>query len=63
MVRLVAREGALKVHRAGEGRGGYVHPLPQCWDAFAKRKSVYRAFHMEISREARKRLVQELRAS
>jgi len=60
MIRLAADNGALQTCSSGKGRGGYLHPARQCWDAFVKRKSVHRAFHVEISREAREKLVQNL---
>jgi predicted RNA-binding protein YlxR (DUF448 family) len=52
----------LNVSRIGVGRGGYVHDREECFEAFAKRKSVYRAFRAEISKTARDLLMRELKA-
>ncbi len=62
-MRLTASDAnLLKIDREGNGRGGYLHTIPECWQAFIKRKSVYRAFHREVSKDARENLVQELKA-
>jgi len=45
----------------GSGRGGYLHKSEGCWEAFVRRKSVYKAFRVEIGREARKKLIHALR--
>jgi predicted RNA-binding protein YlxR (DUF448 family) len=51
----------LKVDPCGEGRGGYLHRNPECWQAFLRRKSLQRAFRAEIDRAAKEKLIQELR--
>jgi predicted RNA-binding protein YlxR (DUF448 family) len=48
------------VARAG-GRGGYLHRKQDCWRAFLRRKGIYRAFRVEVSRAAKDRLIQELK--
>jgi predicted RNA-binding protein YlxR (DUF448 family) len=61
MIRLTAPQAnLLKIDRQGRGRGGYLHQAQSCWQAFAKKKSVYRAFHLEISKGAREDLVRAL---
>jgi len=62
LLRLVVDpSGKLKVQDGGPGRGGYVHKQETCWESCLGNKKFYRAFHMEISREARIKLIQELR--
>ncbi|MBI4529128.1 MAG: YlxR family protein [Deltaproteobacteria bacterium] len=62
LVRLATRgAGELAIDQSGRGRGGYVHPAEECWQAFLRRKSVYRAFHVEIGRETRERVITTLR--
>jgi predicted RNA-binding protein YlxR (DUF448 family) len=61
MIRLTAPQAnLLKIDRQGHGRGGYLHPAQACWQGFVKRKSVYRAFHLEISKGAKEDLVRAL---
>jgi predicted RNA-binding protein YlxR (DUF448 family) len=62
MIRLCAgAQGELIVSEKGAGRGGYLHRDQDCWEKFARRKSVYRAFHMEIGKSVKRRLVEALR--
>lgn len=62
LLRLVAQsEGELKLDRLGKGRGGYLHKAEACWKAFLRKKSLYRAFHVEIGREVREKLIVNLR--
>ncbi|MBM4298822.1 MAG: YlxR family protein, partial [Deltaproteobacteria bacterium] len=42
------------------GRGGYLHRNQKCQQAFNGRKGLYRAFHVEVSRTAKTRLVEDL---
>ena len=42
------------------GRGGYLHRVPSCQKAFVNRKGHYRAFHVEISRTVKAKLIDEL---
>jgi len=44
------------------GRGGYLHNSEDCWRAFLKRKSLYRAFRRELPRKDREDLLVKLRA-
>jgi predicted RNA-binding protein YlxR (DUF448 family) len=62
MMRITAPEAnRLNIARHGQGRGGYLHAAEACWQAFLKRKSVYRAFHIEVSKAAKEELVRALR--
>ncbi|MGH7831893.1 MAG: YlxR family protein [Candidatus Binatia bacterium] len=62
MLRLVVREtGELQVDRLGRGRGGYLHDTEACREAFCRRKSVHRAFRVEVSRLTREKFAQSLR--
>ncbi len=61
MIRLVVgQNGELAIGQVEGGRGGYLHKREDCWSAFVRRKSVYRAFHVEIRREAKEKLIREL---
>lgn len=42
------------------GRGGYLHRDPRCYKGFVNRKGHYRAFHVELSRAAKAKLIDEL---
>ena len=42
------------------GRGGYLHRDPKCQKAFVNRKSHYRAFHAEVSRNVKIQFVDDL---
>ncbi len=42
------------------GRGGYLHRDSRCQKAFVGRKGMYRAFHVEVSRTAKAKLIEEL---
>jgi predicted RNA-binding protein YlxR (DUF448 family) len=44
------------------GRGGYLHDSEDCWGAFLKRKSTYRAFRRDLPRKDREDLLGKLRA-
>lgn len=62
MIRLRARtQGELIADESGAGRGGYLHRTQGCWEKFMRRKSVYRAFHMEIGKCVKEKLVQVLK--
>ena len=62
LIRLRAgAEGELIPDDSGLGRGGYLHRGNECWEKFTRRKSVYRAFHVEISKTAKLKLVAALR--
>lgn len=57
-----ADAGALDIdsaRRAG-GRGGYLHPRPECWSGFARRKGMLRSLRASIDRAARAALVARL---
>jgi predicted RNA-binding protein YlxR (DUF448 family) len=62
LIRLRVRErGGLTADDNRIGRGGYLHCARECWEKFIRRKSVYRAFHAEIAKDAKQALVQELK--
>jgi uncharacterized protein len=53
--------GELIADKIGTGRGGYLHRAEQCWEKFMRRKSVYRAFRVEIGKSEKEKLVQALK--
>jgi len=62
LIRLRAgAQGELIVDDSGAGRGGYLHRIRECWEKFMRRKSVYRAFHMEIGKSIKAKLVDALK--
>jgi predicted RNA-binding protein YlxR (DUF448 family) len=61
LIRLRAGTGGELSVESSAGRGGYLHGAPACWEKFIRRKSVYRAFHAEIGRSAKEKLVEALR--
>jgi predicted RNA-binding protein YlxR (DUF448 family) len=61
LMRMVKRGGELEIDRFAKGRGGYLHDAETCWNLLLQKKSVYRAFHEEVDRAARARLVSRLR--
>lgn len=61
MIRLVVgQNGELAISQVEQARGGYLHKNENCWGAFVRRKSLYRAFHVEIGREEKEKLIQKL---
>jgi predicted RNA-binding protein YlxR (DUF448 family) len=56
---IVANDGELKIDRHG-GRGGYLHSARDCWKQFLKKRSHYRAFHADVGRGAKEKLINEL---
>ncbi|MBI2181195.1 MAG: YlxR family protein [Deltaproteobacteria bacterium] len=61
LIRLrVTEQGDLQVDKKGTGRGGYLHRRAECWQRFLKRKSLHRAFRVEIDKGVKERLVREL---
>jgi predicted RNA-binding protein YlxR (DUF448 family) len=58
---MVGEQGDLKIDRLAKGRGGYLHSAGSCWQGFLRKKSLYRAFHVEIGRDAREKIIRELR--
>jgi len=65
MLRIVrAGAGTLSVdvaRRAG-GRGGYLHPHPECWLRFARRKGAVRSLRASVDRSVRAALVADLQS-
>ncbi|MSP37058.1 MAG: DUF448 domain-containing protein [Deltaproteobacteria bacterium] len=60
MIRLAAAgPDQLRVERH-QGRGGYLHRDERCQRAFVGRKGMYRAFHVEVNRAAKTKLIEEL---
>jgi predicted RNA-binding protein YlxR (DUF448 family) len=43
------------------GRGGYLHALPECWQGFLRKKNLHRTFRREVAKDAKERLIQELK--
>jgi predicted RNA-binding protein YlxR (DUF448 family) len=63
LYRIVRGEnGALSLDepRCARGRGGYLHPHPQCWARFTQRKGPVRSFRAAVDRPARTALVVQL---
>jgi predicted RNA-binding protein YlxR (DUF448 family) len=56
-------DGELITDPRGYGRGGYLHQRHDCWQAFLRRKNTHRAFRVNISKEAKRRLIQVLNES
>ena len=62
LIRLKAGEqGELKIEGLTNGRSGYLHLAPSCWQGFLRKKSLHRAFHVEVGRDMREKLVRELK--
>ena len=63
LVRLIVNAaGQLAVASHGQ-RGGYLHRRAQCWSGFVNRKSHFRAFHVEVAKPAKEKLLRELKDS
>lgn len=61
LIRVIrGNDGGLKIDRLSAGRGGYLHAAQNCWLAFLKRRSHFRAFRVEIEKSAKERLLNEL---
>jgi predicted RNA-binding protein YlxR (DUF448 family) len=61
LIRLVVEgKSDLKIDQSAKARGGYLHSMPACWRSFIRRKSLYRAFHVEIGKDAKEKLIREL---
>ena len=56
----IAADGELITDARGYGRGGYLHHRRDCWQAFVRRKNTHRAFRVNISKEAKQKLIQVL---
>ncbi|MFQ5917961.1 MAG: YlxR family protein [Candidatus Binatia bacterium] len=54
-------KGELYLNMGGRGRGGYLHKEEACWEAFSRKKKLYRTFRLEVGQEAREKLIRELR--
>jgi predicted RNA-binding protein YlxR (DUF448 family) len=61
LIRLTAAHQELRIDPEGTGRGGYLHRDEACWHDFLRRKSLYRAFRVEINRSSKEKLIRELR--
>ena len=57
---MVGEQGELKISRLADGRGGYLHRTGSCWQPFLRKKSLHRAFHVEIGKDAREKIIREL---
>ena len=56
----IAADGELITDPRGYGRGGYLHHRHDCWQAFVRRRNTHRAFRVNISKEAKLKLIQVL---
>lgn len=66
MLRIVCTTGGgLRVDpdRLRTGRGGYLHQVPACWTAFARRKGSVRSLRTTIERGSRLALVAALQGN
>ncbi len=61
VVRDAANGLQLDPQRRAPGRGGYLHPLPDCWTRFSRRKGTLRSLRAAVDRAAREALVAALR--
>lgn len=61
LLRIVHRDGELRVDRLATGRGGYLHKAEQCWSAFLRKKSTHRALRVEVGRDVKEKLIRTLR--
>jgi predicted RNA-binding protein YlxR (DUF448 family) len=57
---IIGADGELITDSRGYGRGGYLHHRHDCWQAFLRRKNTHRAFRVNISKEAKQKLIQIL---
>ena len=57
---IIAADGELITNPRGQGRGGYLHQRQHCWQAFLRRKNTHRAFRVNVSKEAKQKLIQVL---
>jgi predicted RNA-binding protein YlxR (DUF448 family) len=60
LIRMALADDGGLVIEADTGRGGYLHRNLVCWRAFLGRKGQYRAFHVEVTRPMKERVVNEL---
>jgi len=61
MIRLTATGQAELQVEPNYGRGGYLHRDAKCQKAFINRKGHYRAFHVEVNRTVKAKLIGSLR--
>ena len=57
---IIGADGELITDSRAYGRGGYLHHRHNCWQAFLRRKNTHRAFRVNISKEAKQKLIQVL---
>jgi predicted RNA-binding protein YlxR (DUF448 family) len=57
---IIGADGKLIIDPRGYGRGGYLHQRHDCWQAFLRRKNTHRAFRVNISKDAKQKLIQVL---
>ena len=60
---IIEPNGELISDPRGYGRGGYLHQRHDCWKAFLRRKNTHRAFRVNLSKEAKQKLIQILSES
>ena len=56
----IAADGELITDSRGYGRGGYFHHRHGCWQSFVGRKNTHRAFRVNLSKEAKQKIIQVL---
>jgi uncharacterized protein len=61
LIRLSLTEQGRLILDQAHGRGGYLHRNSTCWHSFLKRKGQYRAFHAEVDRAAKEKLIELLK--
>ena len=57
---IIGAQGELVIDPRGCGRGGYLHHSHDCRQAFVRRKNTHRAFRVNISKDAKQKLIQIL---
>lgn len=62
VVRDAAGSLGIDAQRRAGGRGGYLHPRPECWARFAQRKGPVRSLRAAVDRATRAALVAQLQS-
>ena len=66
MTRIVASRGLISIDDSGSapGRGGYLHPEPQCLEQFAaSRVREFRSLKSSIDRDQRRRIIEAVKGA
>lgn len=59
LIRMAVDQARLVLDR-DRGRGGYLHPRAECRRLFVGKKGHYRAFHAEVTRVMKEKLIEQL---